>query len=393
MRSGLLGSLLLRSQQLDTRFKRWRHPNSRAVLLNVRVPMNYAVMAPLCRAMSDDPRVQFYVVPHEGSPDTYAGYDRDPRLPFISRVRAAATKFDACIAADFIWGFLPRGTPRIQMFHGVAGKFAHIYDRPVSSVRAWHRLFFINRRRLRNFIATGAIDAESPAARLVGMPKLDCLVDGSLQRRRVLETLRIDPTRTTVLYAPTWSPYSSLNAMGEAVVSRLTEAGYAVMVKLHERSRHPEYVHSGSIDWHSRLQPLLDRTGGQLLEGADSSPYLIAADILITDHSSIGFEYLLLDRPLIRIEMPDLIARTNVNPEYVELLASASTNIRSADQLQPAVESSLRQPNRQSQARKAVAEELFYQPGTATLRAVKNLYEVLELDPPGEDRSALRPSS
>jgi CDP-glycerol glycerophosphotransferase (TagB/SpsB family) len=301
-------------------------------------------------------------------------------------------KFDACIAADFIWGCLPRGTPRIQMFHGVAGKYAHVYDRPVSSARAWHRLFFINRRRLRNFIATGAIDAESPAARLVGMPKLDCLVNGSLQRHRVLETLRIDPSRTTVLYAPTWSPYSSLNAMGETVVSRLTEAGYAVMVKLHDRSRDPEYIHSGGVDWRGRLHRLLNRTGGQLVEGADSSPYLIAADILVTDHSSIGFEYLLVDRPLIRIEMPDLIARTNVNPEYVELLASASTNIRSADQLQRAVESSLRQPSRQSQVRKAVAEELFYQAGTATHRAVQNLYEVLELDPPGDDRSALRPS-
>ena len=29
--------------------------------------------------------------------------------------------------------------------------------------------------------------------------------------------------------------------------------------------------------------------------------YLAAADVMITDHSSAGFEYLLVDRPLIRI--------------------------------------------------------------------------------------------
>ena len=46
-------------------------------------------------------------------------------------------------------------------------------------MREWHRLFFVNERRLRNFIAGGAIDADSPAIRLVGMPKVDCLVDGT----------------------------------------------------------------------------------------------------------------------------------------------------------------------------------------------------------------------
>ena len=49
-------------------------------------------------------------------------------------------------------------------------------------MRRWHRFFFVNRRRMRNFISAGAIDASSDAPRLVGMPKVDCLVDGSLQR-------------------------------------------------------------------------------------------------------------------------------------------------------------------------------------------------------------------
>jgi hypothetical protein len=35
-----------------------------------------------------------------------------------------------------------------------------------------------------------------------------------------------------------------------------------------------------------------------------------------------------------------------------------------------------------SQSRRAVADELFYEPGTATARAVRELYEVIELDAP-----------
>ena len=43
--------------------------------------------------------------------------------------------------------------------------------RPTASMRDWHRLFFVNERRLRNFIAAGAIDADSPAIRLSACPR------------------------------------------------------------------------------------------------------------------------------------------------------------------------------------------------------------------------------
>ena len=39
-----------------------------------------------------------------------------------------------------------------------------------------------------------------------------------------------------MLYAPTWTPYSSLNAVGEDVIRGLSAAGYTVLVKLHDNS-------------------------------------------------------------------------------------------------------------------------------------------------------------
>ena len=102
--------------------------------------------------------------------------------------RAALMRFDAYVASDFMWATLPRGTCRIQMFHGVGGKYG--FDAPTASMREWDRLFFVNERRLRNFVAAGAIDADSPAIRLIGMPKADCLVDGSSTARAVLAVAR-----------------------------------------------------------------------------------------------------------------------------------------------------------------------------------------------------------
>ena len=370
-------------QDWDTRWQRWREPDVRRVLVYVRAPMNYVVMAPVYRRMSTDPRVKFYFTTSPGASreaDVYS--EAEDGVSVISARDARLMKFDACLAADFIWLSLPRGTKRVQMFHGVAGKYTNVYDTPDQSARGWDRLFFINQRRLHNFVRSGALDANSTAARLVGMPKVDCLVDGSLSRNAVLEKLGIDPDRKVVLYAPTWSAHSSLVTMGAELVESLVAAGYAVIVKLHDRSHDPQHANSGGVNWVSRFGPLLRDSGGHLAMSSDSCPYLAAADLMITDHSSVGFEYLLLDRPLVRIEVPKLLAEANVNPEYVELLAEASLSVRTAGEAVSAVEHGINDPDQKSQARKTIATDLFHSAGSATSLAVKELYELLDLDAP-----------
>jgi CDP-glycerol glycerophosphotransferase (TagB/SpsB family) len=369
-------------QQTDDQWHRRRNPESRSVLVDSRTPMNYAIVAPIHRAMRRDPRVTFYFTSSEDpqrSAEIY--HEAGPEARIISPSRAALMKFNAYLTADQLWVKLPRGTRRIQMFHGVAGKYGHIYDAPERSMREWHRLFFINQRRLNNYTRNGAINADSPAAKLVGMPKLDCLMDGSLKRDSIMRSLGLDPARRTVLYAPTWSPYSSVNALGRELVERLCQAGYAVIVKLHDRSQDTEFIHSGGVDWRECLQPILEKYDGHLARGSDACPYLAAADVLITDHSSVGFEYLLLNRPVVRIEMPELIARTNIHRDYVKMLQEVSASVENVQQTVEAVEQSFVTPQAKSQERQRVAQELFFQPGTATARATRELYEVIELDP------------
>jgi hypothetical protein len=46
-----------------------------------------------------------------------------------------------------------------------------------------------------------------------------------------------------------------------------------------------------------------------------------------------------------------------------------------------AVERGLADPGRASEERRRVAADLFYRPGSATARAVRELYEVIELEP------------
>ncbi len=359
-----------------------RRDDRRTILIDSRTAMNYVMAAPIQAAMQIDPRVRFFATSTDAPGRIDEIYRRAlPGTTLISPRGAALRRFDAYLTADLLWATLPRGTQRIQMFHGVAGKFAHDYDTPQSSMRRWHRFFFVNRRRMQNFIKAGAIDPTSDAPRLVGMPKVDCLVDGSLQRNDVLRRLRMDPSRPTILYAPTWSAASSLNLMGTELLEGLLARPWNVIVKLHDRSRDPREFYSGGIDWMERVGGLMAGKTGHLVTDADICPYLAAADVMITDHSSAGFEYLLLDRPLVRIHVPELIKGSNINGEYVQLLMDASYSVDDAAGALAAVERGLADPRAGSATRRFVAEDLFHRAGSATARAVAELYDAIELAP------------
>ena len=375
--STLRRAVVQRVRDYDRRLA--RRDDRRQILVDGRTPVNYVMVAPMLRAMAEDPRVQFFFTASEEPAHLRGIYADAPHAALVHPLRAATMKFDAYVASDFMWATLLRDTCRIQVFHGVGGKYG--FDAPAESMREWHRLFFVNRRRLNNFVKHGAIDADSPAIRLIGYPKADCLVDGSLRRTEILQGLGLDPSRQTLLYAPTWSPASSLNAMGEDVVRGLLSLGANVIVKLHDRSRDLRERYSGGVDWVQRLQPLLPAGRAVIAPGHDISPYLVASDVMITDHSSAGFEFLLLDRPIVRINRPALLKLANVHPDYAALLAAVSETVDNARGVVEAVVRALDDPLARSMARREVAEDLFYLPGSATARAVGALYEAIELDP------------
>jgi len=358
-----------------------RRADRRRVLVDARTPVNFTMVAPVYRAMRHDTRVEFFFTASEEPARLGEIYREADEVRRIHPSHARFMRFDAYVASDFMWQMLPRGTCRIQMFHGVAGKYG--FDAPTASMRHWHRIFFVNERRLRNFIKAGAIDPDSSAIRLVGMPKTDCLVNGTWNRDTVITSVGLDPGRPTVLYAPTWSPASSLNTMGEALVPALLALGVNVIIKLHDRSRDLRERYSGGVDWETQLRPLLREGAGVIAPGHDISPYLVAADLVITDHSSAGFEFLLRDRPIVRIHCPSLLQLANIHPDYVQLLASVSESVETVEEVVAAVERGLADPAAGAAARRAVAGDLFYKPGSATARAVAYLYEAMALAPMG----------
>ena len=234
MRAGeILSPVIHLARDLDARWQRIRRPDARRIVFDARTSMEYGMMAPVHRRLLADPRIQTCLMSSERPARAHQIFrDAPPGVPVIEARAAMMQRFDAYVAADFVWASLPRGACRVQMFHGVAGKWSHIYDRPAHSMRQWDRLFFINRRRLENYLASGAIDEDSPAIRLVGMPKSDCLVDGTLTREGVLAANGMDPGRHLF-------PLSVLGGQSEVLNSGVRAGADEHTVDLDVADRHP----------------------------------------------------------------------------------------------------------------------------------------------------------
>ena len=373
--------LISRLHDLDDVLSKTGRPRKR-ILFDAVSPMSFAVFRPLYERLRLDNRLELWFTAHGAiwKPEEIFG-THGITEHIVSASTAARMKVDAYVNTDF-WDmtWLHRRTRRVHLFHGVAGKYG--LDAPTDlapTISAFDCLMFANADRRSRYIEAGLVPNDDVKAALVGYPKMDQLVDGSLDRREIARGLALDPAVPAVIYAPTWSPYSSLNAMGEEILERLTAEGLQVIVKLHDRSYDRRERGSGGIDWAARLAKYSTHPLVRVVRDADGSPFMTVADVMVSDHSSIAFEYMLLDRPIVAIDRPDLIARAGISTDKVNRLRAASDVADDPLAMARAVVAALKRPERLSPERRRTAGDLFYRPGTATDRAVQLIYRLIEL--------------
>lgn len=359
-----------------------RMARTRRVLVEMRTPVYVAVLGPICEALRAVLDVELACTSEY--PDRIRPLIGG--LPFVTHAEAEWRRYDLYLNADpWAAARLRRCAHRINFFHGVAGKYD--LDKPTGlplGFEYYDRVAFINRDRMDRYLEAGIVTAAQAA--LVGYPKLDRLASGGIDGAAVRAAHGLAVGRPTVLYAPTYSPASSLHLAGEHIVTALADAGFNVIVKLHDRSLDPDPRYSGGIDWRARMRAI-ERPGQIVyLEGPDVAPSLAAADLMVTDHSSVGFEYLVLDRPLLIFDAPGLVESARINPEKVALLRSAARVVSTVDELTAAAAAELSAPGRLSRERQRVAGAMFHEPGTATARAMALIRRLLE---PGAAPSAM----
>ena len=354
----------------------------RRVLLEARVPMEFIALRPVFERLRRDVRLDVRLT-FDGRADLAETFAREGVAErVLSRAECEWQRFDLYLNAD-PWDPVPlrRCAARMSIFHGVAGKYD--LDQPPREAQlfdAYDRVGFANSDRMQRYLS-GRVIAPSQAV-LVGYPKLDLLANRGIDPAAVLESLRLRGDRPIVLYAPTWSPASSLHLAGEAIIETLLSLDLNVIAKLHDNCFMPGAKYAGDIDWRARLRRFEISDRFALAPGVDSTPYLAAADLMVTDHSSIGFEFLMRDRPLIVYDAPELPRVARINPEKIALLRSAADVVLSVEELSGVVRAALATPERLRTRRKQVSDAIFHDPGRATDRTVAVIYDLIALTPP-----------
>ncbi|HEX9705213.1 MAG TPA: CDP-glycerol glycerophosphotransferase family protein [Gemmatimonadales bacterium] len=291
------------------------------------------------------------------------GRFRIPARSILSVDELRRRTFDLVFCAH-VSGFFPReDRARIQIFHGLS--FRNMAVRRDTLV--YDHLFVTGPYMMRAFQDQQLLRASDPRLVPIGFPKVDRLVDGTLNRRAILARMGLSGRRPVVLYAPTGQKHNSLGTVGEEVLHRLRASNrYDILIKLHDHPR------DRSIDWPTRLRPLLDRHT-KLVRDFDVVPYLFAADLLVTDASSVSSEYSLLDRPMVFLDVPELLAAMHAKGRALDLETwgrKGGVTARWPDEAVEAVAWSLAHPRHGSQVRREMAKDLFFNPGRAAETAL-----------------------
>ncbi|MBI1784871.1 CDP-glycerol glycerophosphotransferase family protein, partial [Candidatus Sumerlaeota bacterium] len=267
----------------------------------------------------------------------------------------------------------PNSKKSVQMFHGVS--FRNFAVNP--DYLTFDKLFFPGRYMMEQYIARGYLTEGDPRIELMGMPKLDRLVDGTIRREDVLRHLGLDPAVPTVLWCPTGARHNSYELLGREGLKAIQATGYNLIVKLHDHPHLPKGVTREELLRHTR-EGLGER--GRLEDHSDVAPLLVAADLLISDASSVAYEYCILDRPIIFVDVPELLAEraamdgSNIDPDTHG--RKVGKIVGGANELKEAIVDSLAHPETHSAERRATRDHIFHQPGNAAKRMAARLKEL-----------------
>ena len=191
-----------------------------------------------------------------------------------------------------------------------------------------------------------------------GWPKLDPVYKNecgfSDQKDQLIKQYKLIPELPVILYAPTFPPkYTSAPDLLDSI-NKLKNCKYNWIIKFHslmDQSIRERYKK-------------LDGNNFRVVDELNILPFMAGSDIMITDTSSVAYEFLHFNRPLITYQA---IARRD-----------KGINIQDPSELSPAIERSLNDPNEFSHNRESCLQDIHpYFDGHSSNRMLKVIETIL----------------
>ena len=217
---------------------------------------------------------------------------------------------------------------KVQVFHGLCEeKMGHykingLFDLYCTSGPLVTEKFKILSHKLKYFkvIETGWI-------------KIDKLLSG-FDKELICEKMNIPSDKKIILYTPTFSPRFKSSDKILPMISSIPNENELWILKFHD------LMNKDEIEQFKKLP----KEKFKIFQSPDNTELLQIADVLISDTSSIVYEFMLLDKPVITID-----AKVRIDK---------GINISDVEELRDALNRSLISPNEFSKNRKKYLEQI-----------------------------------
>ena len=199
-----------------------------------------------------------------------------------------------------------------------------------------------------------------------GKPRREFWVTGYVQMDPLFRDdplpipLPLDSENKTILYAPTWNEgLSSAQMLGDRLVEliRGKRRDMNIIIKPHPLlfERQPDLL----LIWRgiAELEENIHMVDNPV---ADVIPYMQHSDLLISDASSVIFEFLALDRPIVLISNPSRFKTAQFDPGGIEWRwRDVGEEVKEVSELPAAVDRALDQPHLRQEKRAKYRRLLF----------------------------------
>ncbi|MBT8316878.1 MAG: CDP-glycerol--glycerophosphate glycerophosphotransferase [Lutibacter sp.] len=237
--------------------------------------------------------------------------------PFTSVVKEVmAFNSDAIFVPGNEVPYYLRGV-KVQVFHGLAGekkghfRIRHYFDLYLTQGPYFTKKFIELKNKFQNFDVVET-----------GWPKLDIygkeLHKYDVVKRKLLEEHN---AKKIVLYAPTFSPsLTSAQFLIDEFNDLAKNKEYLILIKFHD------LMATDLINIYNKLAK--DTTNIIIEEERNIIKFLLMADIMISDTSSVVYEFLLLDKPVITYKCSSRAIQWDNSNEYENLAEKVKSNLQ-----------------------------------------------------------------
>ncbi len=200
------------------------------------------------------------------------------------------------------------------------------------------------------------------SVKAIGYPKLDPAFDGTYNEeflQKLKDKIGLNTEKKTLFFSSTWGP-GKLSALDKWIdeVGELA-SDYNILVSVHTWTQE---------DSKNKLR----RTRGvYFIEEFNALPFLMIADVLVADYSSIIAEAIALDKPIITFVVP---CEKRSREEIFEILEKVGLRVNNFYELREAIKIAVNNPEIKASEREKAKEIFFsYLDGKAGKRAAEEI--------------------